>query len=71
MIPCALDTGVIEISNYKYIHHPETLLNCSDVVLESGQGLESNSSPIFLGLGLGLGLSRLGLGLGAQDLNLI
>jgi hypothetical protein len=29
----------------------------SDVVLESGQGLESDSRPIFCGLGLGLGPS--------------
>ena len=28
----------------------------SDVVLESGKGLESDSRPIFCGLGLGLGL---------------
>ena len=38
----------------------------SDVGLESGKGLESDSRPIFCGLGLGLGWSGLGLGLGLE-----
>jgi hypothetical protein len=37
--------------------------HCSDVVLESGKRLESDSRPIFCGLGLGLS----GLGLEALD----
>ena len=44
-------------------------MHCSDVVLESGKRLESDSRPIFCGLGLGLGLSGLGLGLGLEALD--
>jgi hypothetical protein len=45
--------------------------SASDVGLESGKRLESDSRPIFcgLGLGLGLGLSGLGLGLGLEALD--